>query len=109
MRLRSKQQEKKLWFLFWVLADNLKEYVYLDSYRSTAVAEMLLQITSATFIGITWSRFSNETFRDYMKYKASYMLEAPASLLSSSSSPFECTGDGRGDLIMRRSLEKRKL
>ncbi|KAJ0384381.1 hypothetical protein COL922a_008486 [Colletotrichum nupharicola] len=55
-----------------------KEYVYIDSYRSTVVAEMILNIISAVFIGITWGRFPNEVIKDYMKFKTTFMEVAPA-------------------------------
>ncbi|KAF4847345.1 hypothetical protein CGCSCA4_v005558 [Colletotrichum siamense] len=55
-----------------------KEYVYIDSYRSTIVAEMILNIISAVFIGITWGRFPNEAIKDYMKFKTTFMEVAPA-------------------------------
>ncbi|KAK2757479.1 hypothetical protein CKAH01_05736 [Colletotrichum kahawae] len=53
-----------------------KEYVYADSYRSTIVAEMVLHIISAVFIGVTWHRFPNEIIKTYMKPKTIFMQVA---------------------------------
>ncbi|KAF9877136.1 hypothetical protein CkaCkLH20_05402 [Colletotrichum karsti] len=54
-----------------------KEDVYVDSYRSTLVAEILLYILSADFIGVTWGRFPNYKIRNYMTPKTTYMEIAP--------------------------------
>ncbi|KAI8267001.1 hypothetical protein K4K58_008897 [Colletotrichum sp. SAR11_239] len=55
-----------------------KEYVYIDSYRSTVVAEIILNTISAVFVGVTWGRFPNQTIKTYMNPKTIFMQTAPA-------------------------------
>ncbi|KAK1853211.1 hypothetical protein CCHR01_04141 [Colletotrichum chrysophilum] len=57
-----------------------KEYVYLDSYRSTVVAEMILHLISAVFIGVTWDRFPNSIIKKHMEGNVFFMAFAPALL-----------------------------
>ncbi|EQB59101.1 hypothetical protein CGLO_00558 [Colletotrichum gloeosporioides Cg-14] len=54
-----------------------REYVYLDSYRSTFIAEMVLNIIAAVFVGDTWKRFPNEDIKKHMKFQVSSMCYAP--------------------------------
>ncbi|KAM7212957.1 hypothetical protein V8F06_011661 [Rhypophila decipiens] len=54
------------------------EWIYTDSYVATSVAEFVIQLISAIFIGITWRRFPNEPIREHMKDYYNYMLAAPA-------------------------------
>ncbi|KAH0427695.1 hypothetical protein CcaCcLH18_09526 [Colletotrichum camelliae] len=58
-----------------------KEYVYLDSYRSTLVAEILLHIISGIFTGITWERFPNYIIKDRMQGLVVLMTIAPVFLV----------------------------
>ncbi|KAF4902614.1 hypothetical protein CGCFRS4_v002194 [Colletotrichum fructicola] len=44
-----------------------REYVYFDSYRSTVVAEIILHLISAVFVGVTWERFPNSIIKKHMK------------------------------------------
>jgi phosphatidylglycerophosphatase A len=42
------------------------EFIYADSYITTALAELCMQIFAAIFIGVTWNRFPNKPVKDYM-------------------------------------------
>ncbi|KAK0740087.1 hypothetical protein B0T18DRAFT_448814 [Schizothecium vesticola] len=59
-------------------SDPSREWIYTDSYISTSIAELCLQLISAVFIGVTWSRFPNEPIREHMENYYNYMLAAPA-------------------------------
>ncbi|KAM7189660.1 hypothetical protein V8F33_009908 [Rhypophila sp. PSN 637] len=54
------------------------EWIYTDSYVATSVAEFVIQLVSAIFIGITWRRFPNQPIREHMEDYYNYMLAAPA-------------------------------
>lgn len=58
--------------------NSIEEWVYTDSYIATSIAEFVIQLVSAIFIGITWRRFPNEPIRDHMQNYYNYMLAAPA-------------------------------
>ncbi len=47
--------------------DAKPEFVYTDTYISSALAEFFLQLISATFTGFTWGRFPDEPIKNYMK------------------------------------------
>ncbi|KAM7191937.1 hypothetical protein V8F20_009061 [Naviculisporaceae sp. PSN 640] len=55
-----------------------EEWIYTDSYIATSIAEFVIQLISAIFIGITWRRFPNEPIRNHMQNYYNYMLAAPA-------------------------------
>ncbi|KAF4914313.1 hypothetical protein CGCF415_v002332 [Colletotrichum fructicola] len=57
-----------------------REYVYFDSYRSTVVAEIILHLISAVFVGVTWERFPNSIIKKHMKVNVWLMAIAPAFL-----------------------------
>jgi hypothetical protein len=59
------------------------EWVYTDSYVTTCIAELILHIISAVFIGVTWRRFPNVPIREYMKSDVNLMIAAPAVALFS--------------------------
>lgn len=53
------------------------EYVYTESYISSAIGELLLQIIAAAFVGTTWKRFPNEPIKDHMSGALVYMEIVP--------------------------------
>ncbi|RFN54466.1 hypothetical protein FIE12Z_1254 [Fusarium flagelliforme] len=54
------------------------EFVYAESYISSAIGELLLQIIAAAFVGTTWKRFPNEPIKDYMHPALIYVEVVPA-------------------------------
>lgn len=54
------------------------EWIYTDSYVATSIAEFVLQLMSAVFVGVTWQRFPNEPIREHMKNWVNLMIAAPA-------------------------------
>jgi hypothetical protein len=59
------------------------EWVYTDSYVTTCIAELILHLISAVFIGVTWRRFPNVPIREFMKTDVNLMIAAPALALFS--------------------------
>lgn len=53
------------------------EYVYVNEYISTAIAQLIIQIIASVFIGVTWSRFPNEPIKQYMDGVLIYMELLP--------------------------------
>ncbi|RBA11817.1 hypothetical protein FPRO05_14205 [Fusarium proliferatum] len=54
------------------------EFVYVGGYVSSAIAELVLQVVAAGFIGYTWGRFPNKPIKDYMQDTLRYMEILPA-------------------------------
>jgi len=59
------------------------EWIYTDSYVTTCIAELVLHLISAIFIGVTWRRFPNVPIREHMKTDINLMIAAPALALFS--------------------------
>jgi hypothetical protein len=53
------------------------EFVYADSYLTTAIAELFMQLVAAIFIGVTWGRFPNREVKDYMGTMYKFMEALP--------------------------------
>ncbi|RMI99066.1 hypothetical protein CDV36_016075 [Fusarium kuroshium] len=79
--LYSSRPRIKLWLFsllrFWKYDG---EYVFADSYIGTAIAEVVLHVVMASFVGITWQRFPNEPIREWMKPLTTYIQVVPAIL-----------------------------
>ncbi|RSL72198.1 hypothetical protein CEP53_001187 [Fusarium sp. AF-6] len=57
------------------------EYHITGAYFSMAVAEVMLHIMSAVFVGVTWSRYPNEPIKAYMSPVTVYMQVVPGILV----------------------------
>ncbi|KAM6520373.1 hypothetical protein FSOLCH5_005165 [Fusarium solani] len=57
------------------------DYNIMKAYFSLAVVEIILHIMSATFVGITWSRYPNEPIKEYMSSVTVYMQVAAGILV----------------------------
>ncbi|WAO85996.1 Hypothetical protein NCS54_00325000 [Fusarium falciforme] len=53
----------------------------MTAYFSLAVVEVVLHIMSATFVGVTWSRYPNEPIKEYMSSVTVYMQVAAGILV----------------------------
>ncbi|RMZ76366.1 hypothetical protein DV738_g4991, partial [Chaetothyriales sp. CBS 135597] len=53
------------------------EHPYVDGYIGSALAEQLLQIIAAAFIGTTWDAFPNEPIKEWMHGSLIYMMVVP--------------------------------
>ncbi|EEU38270.1 uncharacterized protein NECHADRAFT_77066 [Fusarium vanettenii 77-13-4] len=58
-----------------------EDYSFMTAYFSLAVVEVILHIMSATFVGITWSRYPNEPIKEYMSPVTMYMQVAAGILV----------------------------
>ncbi|KAI8724220.1 hypothetical protein NCS52_00279700 [Fusarium sp. LHS14.1] len=58
-----------------------EDYSFMTAYFSLAVVEVMLHIMSATFVGITWSRYPNEPIKEYMSPVTMYMQVAAGILV----------------------------
>jgi hypothetical protein len=57
---------------------NEVEFVYHQSFRTAAFAELCMQIIASIFIGVTWSRFPNAPAKDWMSGTYKTLEAAPA-------------------------------
>lgn len=56
---------------------NVGEFVYVDSYITSAIAEVVLRILAAVFVSVTWARFPDKVIKAHMKPVITYMQIAP--------------------------------
>lgn len=78
----SSRPRIKIWLhaIFRFLWDE-EDYSFRTAYVSLAIVEVILHIMSATFVGITWSRYPNEPIKEYMSSVTVYMQVAAGILV----------------------------
>lgn len=57
------------------------EFLYADSYISTALAGLRMHIFAAIFVGVTWNRFPNQLVKQYINSNYKSMEALPAANL----------------------------
>ncbi|UPK97043.1 hypothetical protein LCI18_007978 [Fusarium solani-melongenae] len=78
----SSRPRIKIWF-YTIFRSSWSEedYSTMTAYFSLAVVEVILHIMSATFIGVTWSRYPNEPIKKHMSPVTMYMQVAAGILV----------------------------
>ncbi|WAO91770.1 Hypothetical protein NCS54_00925200 [Fusarium falciforme] len=79
--LYSSRPRAKVWLFSLLRFSKYEgEYIFADSYIGISVAEVILHIVMASFIGVTWRRFPNDPIKEWMKPLTTYMQVVPAIL-----------------------------